>query len=191
LNLNLVCYGQTNPEGRTRLTRRLIMDLVCIVILETEYNTISAKREPACCPLPHRFTARSQHCRRVFVKSPERTAERISSPVIGMTRICSRLPRSISLVSVPVKPFHEIKKPRVHLCSIMAANIGLRITDFRLPDTNSTLDPSDCGRDHGSYAHPGRGLTRIFDSGPKRGPSCSFCGSWSFNSQPGELSELR
>jgi len=32
LNLNLVVYGQTNPEGRARLTRRLIMDLVFIVI---------------------------------------------------------------------------------------------------------------------------------------------------------------
>jgi len=31
-NLNLECYGQTNPEGRARLTRRLIMDLVRIVI---------------------------------------------------------------------------------------------------------------------------------------------------------------
>src|SRR5260370_42063534 len=26
------CYGQTNPEGSARLTRRLIMDLICIVI---------------------------------------------------------------------------------------------------------------------------------------------------------------
>ena len=34
LNLNLVCYGQTNPEGRARLTRRLIMDLVRIVIFK-------------------------------------------------------------------------------------------------------------------------------------------------------------
>ena len=34
--------NQTNPEGRARLTRRLIMDLVCIVIFETEYSTISA-----------------------------------------------------------------------------------------------------------------------------------------------------
>ena len=38
LNLNLECYGQTNPDGRARLTRRLIMDLVCIVIFETEYS---------------------------------------------------------------------------------------------------------------------------------------------------------
>ena len=38
LNLNLEYYGQTNPEGRTRLTRRLIMDLVFIVICETEYS---------------------------------------------------------------------------------------------------------------------------------------------------------
>jgi hypothetical protein len=30
--------GQTNPEGPARLTRRLIMDLVCIVIFEAEYN---------------------------------------------------------------------------------------------------------------------------------------------------------
>ena len=30
---------QTNPEGRARLTRRLIMDLVFIVIFEAEYNT--------------------------------------------------------------------------------------------------------------------------------------------------------
>ena len=29
---------QTNPEGRARLTRRLIMDLVFIVIYETEYS---------------------------------------------------------------------------------------------------------------------------------------------------------
>jgi hypothetical protein len=43
LNLNLECYGQTNPEGRTRLTRRLIMDLVFIVIFETEYSTISVR----------------------------------------------------------------------------------------------------------------------------------------------------
>lgn len=35
LNLNLECYGQTNPEGRARLTRRLIMDLVFIVIFDT------------------------------------------------------------------------------------------------------------------------------------------------------------
>ena len=40
LNLNLECYGQTNPEGRARLTRRLIMDLVFIVIFRTEYSTI-------------------------------------------------------------------------------------------------------------------------------------------------------
>ena len=33
--------NQTNPEGRARLTRRLIMDLVFIVIFETEYSTIS------------------------------------------------------------------------------------------------------------------------------------------------------
>ncbi len=32
LNLNLEYYGQTNPEGRTRLTRRLIMDLIRIII---------------------------------------------------------------------------------------------------------------------------------------------------------------
>ena len=32
LDLNLGYYGQTNPEGRTRLTRRLIMDLIRIII---------------------------------------------------------------------------------------------------------------------------------------------------------------
>ena len=32
VNLNLECYGQTNPEGRARLTRRLIMDLVFMLI---------------------------------------------------------------------------------------------------------------------------------------------------------------
>jgi hypothetical protein len=32
--------GQTNPEGRARLTRRLIMDLVFIVIFEIEYSTV-------------------------------------------------------------------------------------------------------------------------------------------------------
>ena len=30
---------QTNPEGPARLTRRLIMDLVFIVIFDTEYST--------------------------------------------------------------------------------------------------------------------------------------------------------
>jgi hypothetical protein len=45
LDLNLECYRQTNPEGRARLTRRLIMDLVLIVIFEAEYSTISARRE--------------------------------------------------------------------------------------------------------------------------------------------------
>jgi len=30
--------SQTNPEGRARLTRRLIMDLVCMVMFETEYS---------------------------------------------------------------------------------------------------------------------------------------------------------
>ena len=35
LNLNLDCYGQTNPEGRARLTRRLIMDLVFIAMFDT------------------------------------------------------------------------------------------------------------------------------------------------------------
>ena len=30
--------GQTNPEGPARLTRRLIVNLVLIVIFETEYN---------------------------------------------------------------------------------------------------------------------------------------------------------
>ena len=37
---NLV-NNQTNSEGRARLTRRLIMDLVFIVIFEVEYNTPS------------------------------------------------------------------------------------------------------------------------------------------------------
>lgn len=46
LNLNLECYGQTNPEGRARLTRRLIMDLVFIVIFDTEYSTIPGAGRP-------------------------------------------------------------------------------------------------------------------------------------------------
>ena len=37
--------NQTNPEGRARLTRRLIMDLVFIVILENEYSTLSVRAE--------------------------------------------------------------------------------------------------------------------------------------------------
>ena len=48
MNLNLECYGQTNPEGRARLTRRLIMDLVFIVIFETEYSTISVSHSVVC-----------------------------------------------------------------------------------------------------------------------------------------------
>ncbi len=42
-NLTSECYGQTNPKGRARLTRRLIMDLVFIVISETEYGTGSLR----------------------------------------------------------------------------------------------------------------------------------------------------
>jgi hypothetical protein len=38
-NLRLhLANNQTNPEGRARLTRRLIMDLVFIVIFEFEYS---------------------------------------------------------------------------------------------------------------------------------------------------------
>ena len=40
LNFGNLANGQTNPEGRARLTRRLITDLVCIVIFETEFSTI-------------------------------------------------------------------------------------------------------------------------------------------------------
>ena len=36
---NLV-NDQTNPEGRARLTRCLIMDLFCIVIFEIEYSML-------------------------------------------------------------------------------------------------------------------------------------------------------
>jgi len=36
--LGNLANGQTNPEGPARLTRRLMMDLVCIVIFETEYS---------------------------------------------------------------------------------------------------------------------------------------------------------
>ena len=38
--LGTLTNNQTNPEGRARLTRRLIMDLVDIVIFETEYSTL-------------------------------------------------------------------------------------------------------------------------------------------------------
>ena len=41
LNLNLECYGQTNPEGRARLTRRLIMDLVRIIIAKSSIAWLS------------------------------------------------------------------------------------------------------------------------------------------------------
>jgi hypothetical protein len=48
LNLNLECYGQTNPEGRARLTRRLIMDLVRIVIFEAQYSMPQNRGEQTC-----------------------------------------------------------------------------------------------------------------------------------------------
>ena len=38
--LGNLANGQTNPEGPARLTRRLIMDLVLIVIIVVEYSTI-------------------------------------------------------------------------------------------------------------------------------------------------------
>ena len=37
--LGNLANDQTNPEGRARLTRRLIMDLVFIVIFEAKYST--------------------------------------------------------------------------------------------------------------------------------------------------------
>ena len=37
--LGNLANAQTNPEGPARLTRRVIMDLVLIVIVETEYST--------------------------------------------------------------------------------------------------------------------------------------------------------
>lgn len=40
--LGNLANDQTNPEGRARLTRRLIMDLVCIVIFEAQYSTLFA-----------------------------------------------------------------------------------------------------------------------------------------------------
>ena len=42
--------GQTNPEGPARLTRRLIMDLVFIVIFEIQYS-MSSMASFACSPL--------------------------------------------------------------------------------------------------------------------------------------------
>lgn len=62
-----------------------------------------------------RFTALSQHSRRTAAKALVRTARRMSSPVIGTTSVFSRLPRSISLVTVPLKPFQETRNPRLHL----------------------------------------------------------------------------
>jgi hypothetical protein len=43
LNLNLECYGQTNPEGRARLTRRLIMDLIRIIIAKLSIAPLQTK----------------------------------------------------------------------------------------------------------------------------------------------------
>lgn len=63
----------------------------------------------------YRLTALSQQAMSMFTKSPERTAVRISSPAIGTTRISSRLPCSISLVTVSLNPFQEMRKPKVHL----------------------------------------------------------------------------
>jgi len=60
----------------------------------------------------HRWTAASQHDASTRAKSPFRAAALISLPVTGTTSARSRLPRSISFVTVPANPFHEIKKPR-------------------------------------------------------------------------------
>jgi len=40
LNLNFGRYSQTNPEGSARLTRRLIVDLILMVIFKLQYSTI-------------------------------------------------------------------------------------------------------------------------------------------------------
>ena len=67
-----------------------------------------------CTYYAYRFTAASQHWISTLRKSPPLTASRISFPVIGTMSVSSRLPRSISFVTVEVNPFHEIKKPRLH-----------------------------------------------------------------------------
>src|SRR5260370_31321160 len=59
--LGNLANNQTNPEGRARLTRRLIMDLVLMVIFETQYST--AFGFPA---------SRLQHLLRIL-KEPTRT----------------------------------------------------------------------------------------------------------------------
>jgi hypothetical protein len=55
LNLNLEwCYGQTNPEGRARLTRRLIMGLVLIVIFKSSIAR-SFRDERTLIPVVHTY----------------------------------------------------------------------------------------------------------------------------------------
>src|SRR6185437_11253067 len=40
-------YGQTNPEGRARLTRRLIMDLIRIIIAKPSIARFQSESTPA------------------------------------------------------------------------------------------------------------------------------------------------
>jgi hypothetical protein len=65
------------------------------------------------------------------MKSPSRTAARIALPVIGTISMSSRLPRSISFVTVVANPFHEIKKPSVQR--------RFRFSSFSRKMTNSSL----------------------------------------------------
>ena len=59
----------------------------------------------------HMFTATSQHDVRILAKSPFLMAVLMCSPVRSTIRPLSRLPRSISFVTVCANPFHEIRKP--------------------------------------------------------------------------------
>lgn len=75
------------------------------------------------------LTACLQQRARTSLKLLSHTASRISSPFMGTINVSSLVPRSISLVTVSLNPFHEIKNPSEHL--------ALRFSILLLKSTNS------------------------------------------------------
>ena len=100
------------------------------------------------------LTAASQHWRSTCSKLPSRTAARSSLPVIGTIRVSSRLPRSISFVTVEVNPFQEIKKPRLDR-RFLFSNFSRNMTNssllhFPVQFLHSTRSKADSRRRRGS-----------------------------------------
>jgi hypothetical protein len=81
--LGNLANDQTNPEGRARLTRRLIMDLVFIVIYEAEYS-IAFGWNPARSGMNGVNRQAGQQIREQHSSVPTHAAEPERTPHVGV-----------------------------------------------------------------------------------------------------------